>query len=246
MGRGRYLLASLLLLQLAAGGCTLTDSRANLLVDGPAPPTTDLRLDQAVTDLHPAGPDLPPGSPDTEAPFPDLGLCPAECINSCAGGICRLDCSKGCTCPDGYACQVDCKGDTCSGKIDCTRGTSCNVNCEQNACSEAIDCGPAQCTINCSQGSCGGPILCGAGGCKITCSNDSCHNQVRCQKGRCDIQCSSSSCKGTVECSTACACALTCSTTSCVGSKIKCVPGCKYSFWDGCTASKKFSGCDTC
>ena len=243
MGRAQHLLAPLLVLQLVlAAGCTLTDSRASLLVDGPAP-APDLQFDVGEIDFFLPDPDQQtPPPPDTGPVIADLGLCPAVCTNSCAGGICSLDCSKGCKCPNGYACQIDCKGDTCAGKIDCTEGISCNINCEKNACPDAIDCGPAACSINCSQGSCGGPILCGSGGCKVNCSSDSCHNLVRCEVGRCDLHCSDESCNGTVECSTACACSLTCSKSSCSGSNIKCRPLCKYG--KSCTA--KLSWCDKC
>lgn len=238
-GRGLLLLLPLLF----SPGCTLSDSRASLLVDGPPPPP-DQRVDAPTIDRAISNPDQDPPEPDQGPLFPDLGPCPSTCINGCNGGICLLDCSKGCVCPPGHSCQVDCKGDTCSGKIDCTKGKSCIINCEQRACSEAIDCGQAACTISCSQDSCGGPILCGGGGCKVTCSDHSCQNAIRCELGRCDILCSSHSCKGSVECSAACACSLTCFLDSCTKNKIKCLSGCEYSW--GCTVSTKFAHCNKC
>ena len=237
-GENRQRGLSLLALLVLFSGCTLSDSRASLLVDGP-PPIPDLRaLDRAVPN-----PDKEPPAPDLKQPFPDLGPCPTVCTNGCAGGVCRLDCSKGCACPPGLKCQVDCKGDTCSGKIDCTRGKSCIINCEQRACTDSIDCGAAACTISCSQDSCGGSILCGSGGCKLTCSDHSCQNLILCEVGRCDILCSNHSCIGSVECSAACACGLTCFLDSCSKYKIKCLSGCGVS--DGCSDSA-YPKCDKC
>ncbi len=226
--------------------CTLLDTHAALFTDG----------SQLEPDLSPdftPGPDLVSSADqvyhfDREIypPQSDSGPCPTACINGCADGVCQLDCAKGCTCPPGYTCKVECKGGSCQKSIDCSKAKACVISCDQNACNLPIDCGGASCTIGCFKSSCNGPILCGTGGCKVTCSDKSCQNLIRCEKGPCDILCSDFSCYGNMECAQACACSLSCSYTSCIKIKIKCPPGCNYLWSDGCTDSTKKPGCNKC
>lgn len=230
-------------------GCSLYDSSASFLADLQGAPQDSKALDSSQADrLHPA--DSAPDSPlpdKTDPPEQTVdsvsdysSTCPTVCINNCKGGICELDCSKGCTCPTNYHCQVNCKGSTCTGTIDCKQAASCFVSCSSGACTKPILCGAGSCTVHCSQGSCKDDIAC-AGKCKVTCGNFSCDKGVHCGSGRCDIDCYIYSCKGKVDCQSSCGCDLSCWWSSCKGG-VSCPKGCSSS--SGC--STKPSNCKNC
>ncbi len=153
---------------------------------------------------------LADASPDTDASDADKGPpdssssgCTANCIGSCADGVCHIDGDAHdvpIQCPDGFDCVVDCSrggdcpssitcgdgactvicggsggGTNCQGVIDCADSTSCEVQClGGGACASDIYCGSSDCTVECSGGgACAGKIECGSSSCNLTCSSTS-------------------------------------------------------------------------
>jgi hypothetical protein len=114
-------------------------------------------------------------------PTGSVADCPAACTGGCQDGVCTIDCTTEIcptpvTCPDGYACVVECEGvDACdTTDIQCPAEHACRVECIAgvDACGDvALHCGAASCTMECGEATCiGAALLCGAGPCTATCS----------------------------------------------------------------------------
>jgi len=154
--------------------------------------------------------------PVVDGPTVDAAPCPSQCTNSCAAGVCEIDCQAGCTCPPGADCSIDCSGgNSCTGEIDCRQAGSCTVQCS-------------------GQDSCQNEIACFAGNCSIQCSgNGSCKNRIICQTGLCQVDCSgTNACANTVDCSMACGCEVKGSVS--VACPPTCTAGCALG--DGCNS----------
>ena len=130
------------------------------------------------------GIDAPVGHPD--APGADASnSCPAGCTSCNVGQkTCTIDCTlTSCanlvTCPAGYHCDIQCKGDgACRNGVNCTAAASCNVQCPGTNSCRAVQCGPGPCDVNCTGlGSCRG-VACGTScACDVTCTgSQSCLN----------------------------------------------------------------------
>lgn len=114
------------------------------------------------------------------APTPPGTVCPAQCTD-CSSGVCRIDCStEDCsgtvTCPNDWACLVECVGgQNCTGAtIECPPTYACDVLCEGvHACDGAdISCSTGPCELTCGSGSqvCAGAVLsCGDEMCSAIC-----------------------------------------------------------------------------
>jgi hypothetical protein len=111
------------------------------------------------------------------------GTCPSICDGGCTNNVCTINCtSSECqgtvTCPPGFACQVNCSGNSSceNSNIFCPADHQCNISCSNTqACRNAdLFCstnGP--CAATCSNQSqvCSGFILhCGTNGCSATCN----------------------------------------------------------------------------
>lgn len=118
------------------------------------------------------------------AASPPGTVCPAECTD-CNSGVCRIDCSsEDCsgtvTCPNDWACQVECpEAQDCNGgTIECPPTYACEVLCEgTHACDgAAINCGSGPCALTCGSGSqacVNATLSCGDDLCSATCTGAS-------------------------------------------------------------------------
>jgi len=107
--------------------------------------------------------------------------CPAACTGGCDGGTCTIDCTSAVcpspiTCPEDYACRIQCEGtDACdTTDIMCPADETCTVECIAgvDACGDvALHCGAGSCTMECGEATCiGAVMLCGSNPCTATCS----------------------------------------------------------------------------
>jgi len=110
--------------------------------------------------------------------LPAENLCDLEqCTGgTCEDGVCVIECGAECegvVCPEGVACEINCRGGGCTTLVDCSAASSCTIEClGSNTCAGDIMCGLGACEIECSGNeSCAGALDCGAScACDVTCN----------------------------------------------------------------------------
>ncbi len=184
------------------------------------------------------------------------------CEDICTGGTCRDDGTCVMTpvagaeevrCPDGVACEIDCRADnSCRTKMFCGTGP-CSVVCEGLlSCNGPVTCGSGPCKITCGGGAgratCAGPFKCsGSSDCEVLClSQGACRAPIECGSGPCKVRCgtvdNAQSCRHEVRCADSCACDLQCIGPDTCGRGYMCPDGCATA--NGCSAD--LPGCNVC
>jgi hypothetical protein len=104
--------------------------------------------------------------------------CPTGCTSCNVGAkTCTIDCgltscTNQVTCPAGYKCDIQCKGDNaCRNGVNCLLAASCTVECTGGQSCQGVQCGPGPCDVSCSaQQSCRN-VTCGVScACDVTCT----------------------------------------------------------------------------
>lgn len=168
---------------------------------------------------------------------PRVEACKMACpSNSCtADGFCVVTPQPGdmkFRCPDGVACEIDCRAaDSCQIPVSCGDG-DCRVVCggpgAPRACTDIVECRDAKsCDIKCLGDNSCGAIFCGMGRCTAQCGTDTVTGA--CMRG--------------LDCPNSCSCSVTCALGNCSGTS--CPMGCRPpAGTKGCIGNT--AQCDTC
>jgi len=132
----------------------------------------------------------PPDAPKRDA----ANGCPTGCTScNVAQKTCTVDCSltncdAALTCPAGYHCDFQCKGDNaCRNGINCGAAASCTIECTGTSSCRNIACGPGPCDVSCTGAQSCRSVACGAScACDVTCIGPgSCIAPITCTSPGC-------------------------------------------------------------